>query len=77
MSEWIKSLQRILSGKSRAGKLLVFGAACIIIAGLMEHYLETTVAVFLGMGGFFLMIWGYSDYSAEIQHERKSKEKKT
>ena len=47
MSEWIKSLKRILSGKSHAGKLLVFGAACIIIAGLMDHYLETIYAMYL------------------------------
>jgi len=73
MSEWIKSLKRILSGKSHAGKLLVFGAACIIIAGMMDHYLDTYLASYLATAGFFLMIWGYSDYSAQIKKERLNK----
>jgi uncharacterized membrane protein len=75
MSEWIKSLQRILSGKSHAGKLLVFGAACIIIAGLMEYYLDTSVSGYLAVAGFFLIIWGYNDYSAQIKAERERKYK--
>lgn len=73
MSEWIKSLKRILSGKSHAGKLLVFGAACIIIAGMMDYYWDTVLAVFLAFAGFFLMVWGYNDYSAQIKKERLDK----
>ena len=71
MSEWIKSLQRILSGKSDAGKLLVFGAACIIIAGLMDYYMDTFFSTYLAIAGFFILLRGSIDYSAQIQAERE------
>jgi len=75
MSEWIKSLQRILSGKSHAGKLLVFGATCIIIAGLMDYYLDTLLSTYLAMAGFFIILRGYHDYSDQIKAERERKDK--
>jgi uncharacterized membrane protein len=72
-NEMGSAIDRLL-GRSSGWRIVVFGLIFIIIASIINYYESSPTAIAIAVLGFFMMIRGYSQYSAEIQKDQKSDE---
>jgi len=74
MSNEIRSAIDRLLGRSSGWRIFVFGIACIIIASIVNYFERSPTAIAIAVLGLFMMIRGYSDYSAEMKIDQTSDE---
>jgi cell shape-determining protein MreD len=74
MNNEIGSLFDKILGRSSGRRIFMFGIMCILIATIINSYEKSPTAIALAVLGLFMMIRGYSDYSAELNKEPKSDE---
>jgi hypothetical protein len=76
MSEWIKTIQRILRGKARGSELMVFGVALTLPGIAIGVNYEFVYGFYLMVPSLWAVTWGMMDYREEVTYELKTKKKR-
>ena len=77
MSEWWKTVKKILSGKPKGSKLMVLGVFLVGVGTSLEiTFGHLTGATFFIIMGAWAFMWGWSLYREEAEYELEKKREK-
>ena len=76
MSEWWKTVKKILSGKPKGSKLMVLGVFLVSIGTTLEITFGQLVGtIFFIVMGMWAFMWGWSLYRDEAEYELEKRRK--